>query len=49
MIDYFALALTHGLLALACWRILLRGQLDVETAEAPSAEPAPTPQGQRRA
>ncbi len=30
MIDYFALALTHGLLALACWRLLLRGDLDSE-------------------
>jgi hypothetical protein len=30
MIDFFALALSHGLLALACWRILLRGDLDEE-------------------
>ena len=32
MIDFFALALSHGLLALACWRILLRGELDEEIA-----------------
>jgi hypothetical protein len=31
MIDYFALALTHGLIALALWRLLQRGELDVET------------------
>lgn len=28
MIDYFAIALTHGLLALACLRLLTRGDLD---------------------
>jgi hypothetical protein len=28
MIDQFALALTHGLLALAAWRLLLRDDLD---------------------
>ncbi len=52
MIDYFALALTHGLLALACWRILLRRDLDEETPEAgPAApdQPASPKQGQRRA
>jgi hypothetical protein len=30
MIDYFSLALTHGLLALACWRLLQREELDHE-------------------
>ena len=40
MIDFFALALTHGLLALACLRILLRGDLD---AEAPPQEPTTEP------
>ena len=30
MIDFFALALSHGLLALACWRILRRADLDEE-------------------
>jgi hypothetical protein len=33
MIDYFALALTHGLLALAAWRLLLRADLDREPAD----------------
>jgi hypothetical protein len=28
MIDQFALALTHGLLALAAWRLLRRPDLD---------------------
>lgn len=28
MVDYFALALTHGLLALGAWRLLFRGDLD---------------------
>jgi hypothetical protein len=38
MIDYFSLALTHGLLALACWRLLLREDLDNETeADEPRA------------
>jgi len=33
MIDYFALALTHAVLALACWRLLLRADLDHEDRE----------------
>ena len=47
MIDFFALALSHGLLALACWRILRRGDLDEESAvvapepEAPPAKARP--------
>ena len=49
MIDYFALALTHGLLALACWRILLRGELDVEPAKALPTEPDPPTKAARRA
>ena len=32
MIDFFALALSHGLLALAALRILLRSDLDEERA-----------------
>ena len=35
MIDNFALALTHALLALAAWRLLQRSDLDQEPAEAP--------------
>ncbi len=52
MIDYFALALTHGLLALACWRILLRRDLDEEVPAAALVEPdqpSPPLRGQRRA
>jgi hypothetical protein len=29
VIDLFAIALTHGLIAIACWRILRRPDLDV--------------------
>lgn len=39
MIDYFALALTHGLIALALWRMLRRDELDAEPASGDS-EPA---------
>jgi hypothetical protein len=28
MIDYFALALSHGLMLLAAWRLLARADLD---------------------
>jgi hypothetical protein len=28
MVDYFALGLTHVLMALACWRLTLGGELD---------------------
>ncbi|MGB3797151.1 MAG: hypothetical protein WA957_12695 [Alteraurantiacibacter sp.] len=28
MIDYFSIALTHGLILLACWRLLFRVDLD---------------------
>jgi hypothetical protein len=28
MVDYFALAVSHGLLALAAWRLMFRGDLD---------------------
>lgn len=33
MIDYFAIGLTHGLLALAAWRLLLRDDLDSDAGE----------------
>ena len=33
MIDIFTLALTHGLIALALWRMLFRDDLDVDGAE----------------
>jgi hypothetical protein len=32
LIDYFAIGLTHALLALAAWRLLLRDDLDGEDA-----------------
>ena len=52
MIDFFALALSHGLLALACWRILRRADLDAPAKRAehestpatpPVAQPKPKP------
>jgi len=30
VIDYFSIALTHGLILLACWRLLSRDELDEE-------------------
>jgi hypothetical protein len=33
LIDYFAIALTHGLLALAAWRLLWRDDLDRENGD----------------
>jgi hypothetical protein len=40
MIDYFALALTHGLIALALWRMLQRAELDAEPAAGDEGEKA---------
>ena len=37
MIDYFTLALTHGLIAVALWRLLFRPELDQEDADPRSA------------
>ncbi len=37
LIDYFSIALTHGLIMVAAWRLLFRGDLDDERA----AEPKP--------
>jgi len=34
LIDILTLALTHGLIALALWRMLFRADLDVEDGEA---------------
>jgi hypothetical protein len=40
MVDYFALALTHGLLALAAWRLVQRADLDRDPpAQAGDAAP----------
>jgi hypothetical protein len=46
MVDYFALALTHGLLALAAWRLMLRADLDSDPAAEDSTAQAPPKQGQ---
>jgi hypothetical protein len=47
MVDYFALALSHGLLALAAWRLMLRPDLDSDPVE-DSAEQAGPPPAKRR-
>lgn len=39
MIDYFAIALTHGLIALAAWRLFANDELDVDPADAGSRKP----------
>jgi hypothetical protein len=36
MIDNFALALTHGLMLLAAWRLLKRADLDDANVEPPA-------------
>ena len=41
MVDIFALALSHGLLALAAWRLMLRGDLDADPVDADAVEAAP--------
>jgi hypothetical protein len=40
MIDSFALAITHGLMLLAAWRLLSRPDLDDDRT--PRPDPAPT-------
>ncbi|AXB75282.1 hypothetical protein [Novosphingobium sp. P6W] len=43
MVDILALALSHGLLLLAAWRLLWRTDLDVEERGEPQGEvPKPT-------
>ena len=44
MIDNFALALSHGLLLLAAWRLLSRPDLD-DPAAPPPPPPAPKAKG----
>lgn len=39
MIDLFSLALTHGLMMLAAWRVMTRVDLDNESPPAPFAKP----------
>ena len=48
MIDNFALALSHGLLMLAVWRLLSRPDLDDDSAP-PPAPPAGRSEGFRKA
>jgi len=43
MIDNFALALTHGLIAIAFWRLLQSDALDREKPEPQADEAAPPP------
>jgi hypothetical protein len=43
MIDYFALALTHGLLTIAAWRLMSRGDLDSDPAAAEGSVPDEAP------
>ena len=33
MVDYFTLVLTHGLIAVALWRLLFRADLDADGAQ----------------
>lgn len=40
MIDNFSLALTHGLMLLACWRMLSRPDLNAEEKPKPDPETA---------
>ncbi|MDD3797649.1 MAG: hypothetical protein PHE36_00550 [Novosphingobium sp.] len=44
MIDYFAIGLTHALLALAAWRLVRRA--DIDNSLPPRLRPGRTPQGQ---
>ena len=39
MIDDFTLALTHGLIALALWRMLFRADLDDDTPDTKPRRP----------
>ncbi|MBT0668749.1 hypothetical protein HT136_10265 [Novosphingobium profundi] len=41
MVDILALALSHGLIALAVWRLLARDDLDRDPAEGTGAAPEP--------
>jgi hypothetical protein len=43
MVDYFALALSHGLLVLAAWQLLQRDDLDVDP-QATDEDPPKAPE-----
>lgn len=40
MVDYFSLAVTHGLMALAVFRLMLRADLDRDPPAPEASEPA---------
>ena len=42
MIDNFALALSHGLMLLAAWRLLARADLDDDAVPPPAAAERPS-------
>ena len=48
MIDNFSLALTHGLMLFAAWRLLFRDDLDKETKVEPDQGPLGWSKGPRR-
>lgn len=45
MVDYFAIAVTHGVMALMLWRLLQRDDLDREDEHEPAR---PDPRQNRR-
>jgi hypothetical protein len=49
MIDNFALALSHGLMLLAAWRLVMRKDLDDPAAPVPAPAPARAPSRFRKA
>ena len=51
MVDYFSLAVTHGLLALAAFRLMLRADLDrdPEPQTGEESEPEAVAGGSKRA
>ena len=48
MVDIFALALSHGLIALALWRLIQRGDLDADKVGDGSPGSGPAPRAARR-
>ena len=40
MVDNFALLISHGLIAIAVWRLMVRDDLDYEDPPEPDTEPA---------
>jgi len=49
MIDNFALALSHGLMLLAAWRLVTRKDLDDSSVPVPARAPARAPGRFRKA